>query len=209
MKKVLVAGAIALALYLLAMGALRTERVQDALLARAVTAIAGSQPASAGADSLRVFVCGSASPLGMTDQAQACIAVVTDEHFYLFDVGAGSNRNLAQGNLPMFRLDGIFLTHFHSDHISEIYEANLGSWVQGRPERLKVLGGRGIESLVGAVNLTYAHDREHRVSHHGADLLPQNWGSCRLWSSPLIPCLRMVSFESWRIRPRIHLSTPR
>ena len=89
MKKVLVAGAIALALYLLAMGALRSERVQDALLARAVTAIAGSQPTSAGADSLRVFVCGSASPLGMTDQAQACIAVVTDEHFYLFDVGAG------------------------------------------------------------------------------------------------------------------------
>ena len=70
MKKVLVAGAIALALYLLAMGALRSERVQDALLARAVTAIAGSQPASAGADSLRVFVCGSASPLGMTDQAR-------------------------------------------------------------------------------------------------------------------------------------------
>ena len=69
MKKVLVAGAIALALYLLAMGALRSERVQDALLARAVTAIAGSQPTSAGADSLRVFVCGSASPLGMTDQA--------------------------------------------------------------------------------------------------------------------------------------------
>ena len=176
MKKVLVAGAIALALYLLAMGALRSERVQDALLARAVTAIAGLQPTSAGADSLRVFVCGSASPLGMTDQAQACIAVVTDEHFYLFDVGAGSNRNLARGNLPMFRLDGIFLTHFHSDHISEIYEANLGSWVQGRPERLKVLGGRGIESLVGAVNLTYAHDREHRVSHHGTDLLPPELG---------------------------------
>lgn len=76
----------------------------------------------------------------------------------------------------MFRLDGIFLTHFHSDHISEIYEANLGSWVQGRPERLKVLGGRGIESLVGAVNLTYAHDREHRVSHHGTDLLPPELG---------------------------------
>ena len=31
----------------------------------------------------------------------------------------------------MFRLDGIFLTHFHSDHISEIYEANPGSWVEG------------------------------------------------------------------------------
>ena len=114
MKKVLIAGAIALALYLLAMGALRSERVQDALLARAVTALAGSQPASATADSLRVFVCGSASPLGMTDQAQACIAVVTDEHFYLFDVGAGSTRNLARASLPMFRLDGIFLTHFHS-----------------------------------------------------------------------------------------------
>ncbi len=40
-------------------------------------------------DALRVFVCGSASPLGMTDQAQACIAVLTPEHFYVIDSGAG------------------------------------------------------------------------------------------------------------------------
>ena len=176
MKKVLIAGAIALALYLLAMGALRSERVQDALLARAVTALAGSQPASATADSLRVFVCGSASPLGMTDQAQACIAVVTDEHFYLFDVGAGSNRNLARASLPMFRLDGIFLTHFHSDHISEIYEANLSSWVQGRPQPLKVFGGEGVAELVSGVNATYSFDREHRIEHHGEALLRPDLG---------------------------------
>ncbi|MEL0218330.1 MAG: MBL fold metallo-hydrolase, partial [Gammaproteobacteria bacterium] len=74
------------------------------------------------------------------------------------------------------RLDGIFLTHFHSDHISEIYEANLSSWVQGRPQPLKVFGGEGIAELVSGVNATYAFDREHRIEHHGEALLRPDLG---------------------------------
>ena len=65
-------------------------------------------------------------------RAQACIAVITPEHFYLVDVGAGSTANLQRSGLPMDRLTGIFITHFHSDHIAEIYEANLISWIAGR-----------------------------------------------------------------------------
>ena len=81
----------------------------------------------------------------------------------------------------MFRLDGIFLTHFHSDHISEIYEANLGlgprasratpSWVgeaskASRCRTLLMLTIASIESLIMVRSSS------------------QNWGSCRLWSSP-------------------------
>ena len=75
-------------------------------------------------ESLRVYVCGSASPLG-TGQAQACIAVITPEHFFLIDSGAGSTDNINRLGLPTDRLQGLLLTHFHSDHIAEIYEVNL------------------------------------------------------------------------------------
>ena len=122
-------------------------------------------------DGLRVYVCGSASPLGVTDQAQACVAVLTEEHFYIVDTGSGSMSNLSRGRLPMDRLQGILLTHFHSDHIAEIYEVNLSSWVMGRPEPLIVYGPKGVGRITKAVNDGYKLDRSYRVAHHGEALL--------------------------------------
>ena len=151
---------------------------QDALAKRVATALLGrgAEPV----DGLRVVVCGSASPLGGGgDRAQACIAVVTAEHFFLFDVGARSPQRMAQARLPMARINGVFLTHFHSDHIAALPDVNLASWVRGRPERLDVYGPSGVESVVDGFNAAYALDRGYRTGHHGAARLPPEIGPMR------------------------------
>jgi len=127
-------------------------------------------------DSLRVYICGSASPLGISDRAQACVAILTPGHFYIVDSGAGSAARVAQGRLPVERLQGVLLTHHHSDHIAELYELNLASWVRGRPVPLLVYGPRGVRQIVAGVNDTYEFDRDYRIAHHGADLLPPALG---------------------------------
>ena len=156
--------------------ALEIPAVQDALLARGAAGMAlqgGRTQASN--DSLRIYVCGSASPLGM-GQAQACIAVVTPDHFYLIDSGAGSTQNINRLRLPTGRLQGLLLTHFHSDHIAEIYEVNLGSWVNARPAPLTVYGPEGVQAVVKAINEGYRMDRLYRVAHHGEALLAPELG---------------------------------
>lgn len=155
---------------------LKLPAVQNTLLERGTAAIAkrGAAPFP-GSESLRVYVCGSASPLGM-GQAQACIAVVTPEHFYLIDSGAGSTDNINGLGLPMSRLQGLLLTHFHSDHIAEIYEVNLASWIQARPQPLTIYGPQGVDEITNAVNAGYRQDRIYRTGHHGADLLPPALG---------------------------------
>jgi len=158
---------------LLAAGAGLTScaAVEDALFDRGLrTAMSGSMPP---VDGMRVLVCGSASPLGNDpERAQACIAVVTPEHFLLFDVGARSPMRMAQARLPMARLTGVFLTHFHSDHIAGLPDVNLVSWVQGRREGLRVYGGEGVDEVVDGFNAAYRLDRKYRVAHHGSELLP-------------------------------------
>ncbi len=157
-------------------GLLKLPAVQDRVLARGAVLIAERSAAPLPeSESLRVYVCGSASPLGM-GQAQACIAVVTPEHFYLIDSGAGSTDNINRMGLPIERLQGLLLTHFHSDHIAEIYEVNLASWVRGRPAPLTVYGPRGVDEVTNAVNAGYRLDRMYRTAHHGADLLPPALG---------------------------------
>ena len=176
MKKVIILILVLCLLTAVGRGLLTLPAVQDALLVRGTTAVAEGVGADfSESTSLRVYVCGSASPLGM-GQAQACIAVVTPEHFYLIDSGAGSTDNINRLGLPTERLQGLLLTHFHSDHIAEIYEVNLGSWIGGRPVPLTVYGPRGVDEVTNAVNAGYRLDRVYRIGHHGEDLLPPALG---------------------------------
>lgn len=149
--------------------------VQDALLQFAAPRVVGTDFGES--ENLRIYVCGSASPLGNSrDRAQACIAVVTPKHFYLFDAGAGSASNLQADGLPIERLNGVFLTHFHSDHIADLPAMRLASWAAGRPMPLKVLGPEGVDRVVDGFNLAYQHDNDYRTAHHGEQLLPRMLG---------------------------------
>ena len=149
--------------------------VQDAIYKRAVTAVLDRSPEPL--EGMRVVVCGSASPLGRgPERAQACIAVVTPEHFFLFDVGARSPMRIAEARLPMSRINGVFLTHFHSDHIAALPDVNLASWVGGRPAPLDVYGPPGVQSVVDGFNAAYQLDRGYRTGHHGTERLPPELG---------------------------------
>jgi len=152
-----------------------SESGQDAIFERAATAVMSQTPKPP--DGLKVVVCGSASPLGNDPaRAQACIAVLTPEHFFLFDVGARSPSRMAAARLPMGRLTGVFITHFHSDHIASLPDVNLNSWVQGRRKSLSVFGPRGIDTVIDGFNLAYGLDRGYRIEHHGSELLPEEGG---------------------------------
>ncbi|MDZ7826017.1 MAG: MBL fold metallo-hydrolase [Gammaproteobacteria bacterium] len=130
-RPLIVTALVVIALALLALLVLGSSRVQDTLLARGLEdafARPVSEPPEGG---MRVFMCGTASPLPTPDRAQACVAVQVDDRLFIVDAGAGSADVAALGGLPLERLQGLLLTHFHSDHIAAIGDFNLESL--GRP----------------------------------------------------------------------------
>jgi ribonuclease Z len=127
-------------------------------------------------DALRVAICGSSSPLPSADRAKACVAVMAGGRFYLVDVGPESVENLMEWGLPLDRIGGVLLTHFHSDHIGDLGELNLQTWARGRPAPLPVYGGPGVESVVEGFNRAYRLDQGYRTAHHSARLMPaRSW----------------------------------
>jgi ribonuclease Z len=152
---------------------------QDWLLERAVAAGMKRPAAINQYEGLKVFLCGTSSPLPAADRAQACVAVLAGESLFLVDAGAGSAQVAALGRLPMGRLEAVFLTHFHSDHIAALPEFNLNSWVAGRPKPLVVFGPEGVSEVVEGLNNAYRLDLTYRVAHHGADLLAPDLGVMR------------------------------
>ena len=171
----------------LLMGVLsRTPAVQDAVFARGLAA--RMEPAGTGLlepDALRVLLCGTASPFPHPTRARPCTAVFAAGRFYVVDTGTGSWNNLALWGIPAERIGGVLLTHFHSDHIGELGEFDLQTWVAGRPEPLSVFGPRGVERVVAGFEAAYALDTEYRIAHHGADFLPAERG--RMRARPLDP----------------------
>lgn len=149
-----------------------------ALQDRLLTSATGKQLRSHGQvfsssdDHLYAFVCGSSSPIAAPGRAKACIGVFADDKLFLFDVGAGSWNNIELWRLPTNKLTAVFLTHYHSDHITDLGEANIQSWLWGRTDALKVYGPTGIERVTKGFNTTYAIDYEIRHRQAGEDLLP-------------------------------------
>jgi ribonuclease Z len=87
------------------------------------------------------------------------------------DVGPGSWNRFAGFRIPADRIGAVLLTHFHSDHIGELGEWNLQSWVAGRGAPLRVIGPEGVQRVVAGFSEAYALDRDYRTLHHGADFM--------------------------------------
>ena len=154
---------------------LGTRTGQDLLLAQATSALLGRVPVTE-YDGLRVFMCGTSSPLLAPGRAQACVAIRAGDGLWIVDAGTGSNAAMTFAGEPVRNLRAVLLTHFHSDHIAGIGDFNLASWVAGRAAPLEVIGPPGVERVVAGFNEAFALDREHRVDHHGTDLLDPDAG---------------------------------
>lgn len=148
-----------------------TRSGQDWLLARTIPALFANQPVTS-FDGLRVFLCGTASPLVAPGCAQSCVAVMAGDDLYIVDAGMSAAATFQFNGETLAPARALLLTHFHSDHITGIPDINLNSWVMGRRQPLRVLGPTGVERVVGGLNEAFALDYDYRVAHHGEALLP-------------------------------------
>jgi ribonuclease Z len=118
------------------------------------------------ADGLRVIFCGTSGPLPIAGRAKACTAVQAGGRLYLVDAGPESTENLLTWRLPLATARAVFITHLHSDHIGDLGEFNMQSWVAGRGQPLIVVGPSGVEKLAAGFNLAYENDHGFRKAHH-------------------------------------------
>lgn len=122
------------------------------------------------ADGIHVFICGAGAPMP-SSSAGPCTAVIAGDKAFVFDVGSGSPRRLGLTTFPIDQLDGVFLTHFHSDHIDSLGELLLLAWINGQRDRpMPIYGPEGVQVTVKGFNAAYRLDRGYRTAHHGPEI---------------------------------------
>tara|TARA_B100000475_G_scaffold21251_1_gene14824 strand:- start:198 stop:1250 length:1053 start_codon:yes stop_codon:yes gene_type:complete len=173
MKKLLIILSSVIAIYLIGLLGLNSHAVQDRLLNTGLQNIVNNTDQFLDKqDSLKIVVCGSRSPLPSPGRAEACILIEAGDDIYIFDMGNGSANNLQQYQVPWTNVKAVLITHMHSDHMADLPDAHLQSWIQGRNSPLKVYGPEGINLVTKGFELAYSADYQYRNEHHGEDILP-------------------------------------
>lgn len=123
-------------------------------------------------DRFEVIFCGTGSPQFQPDRGQPCTAIIAAGKLFLFDTGQGAAQGLQSVGAPLLKLDSIFLTHLHSDHMSGLGDVLHNSWLYGRKMRANVVGPPGTEETLRGVQLSFAADfaeRQHTIGDEYTD----------------------------------------
>jgi ribonuclease Z len=119
---------------------------------------------------VQVIVLGSGSPLPDPARAGPSTLIRTGAGDLLFDCGRGVLMRAAAAGTSAGALQGLFLTHLHSDHTTDLNDVITSRWITSfQPIPLTVLGPRGTAALVAATEAMLELDIRYRLAHH-ADL---------------------------------------
>ena len=98
--------------------------------------------------------------------------------------------NLNEYQVPWPNVKAVLITHMHSDHIADLPDAHLQSWIQGRNSPLMVYGPEGINRVTKGFELAYSADYKYRNEHHGDEMLPMSiagFNAIQIMDNQLVP----------------------
>lgn len=121
----------------------------------------------------RVTLLGTGAPPPVLDRFGPSTLVEVGGMKFLFDAGRGALQRLYQLGVPFGEIDGMFLTHHHSDHVVGFTDLWLTGWI-GRPwgkrtRPLRIWGPEGTDQMAEHLPLAFATDIRVRAHSYDAE----------------------------------------
>jgi ribonuclease Z len=152
---------------------LAREPLGNMVIARTIASRVGQDVTAGLPDGLHVVLCGTGSPLPDPTRAEACTLIIAGNTLLVFDAGDGAARNLGRWGVPLGRVQAVFITHLHSDHVEGLPPLALQRWVGGAATTpLPLIGPPGVEQLAAGYTMAFTADAGWRTAHHGAAIAP-------------------------------------
>jgi ribonuclease Z len=122
-----------------------------------VAIVDGQYPASyfpntevLGAAEMRITALGT----GMPNQTKAAVSIsylveLGNGDKFIFDMGLGSMGNLFALRPDFSKLDKVFASHLHIDHVGDFMGLHIGGWLSGRYDPIHIYGPSGSSPALG------------------------------------------------------------
>jgi ribonuclease Z len=140
-----------------------------ALCLTPVSSLAAENPVSEerGGDNIVVTLLGTSAPALSTVRFGPSTLVQAGGLNLLFDAGRGSATRLMQLGVSLGTIEGVFITHFHSDHLNGFSDVWMTGYLGphgGRSTPLNVYGPNGIKQIMDGLMSAFQADRDIRGS---------------------------------------------
>ncbi len=125
------------------------------------------------ANTLELTLLGTGSPVPSPSRWGNSQVIVGGQTKLMVDCGWGATRRLfATPGLQLrpSTIDALFITHLHSDHISDIVDLLVMRWTGGARQPLSVYGPTGTREMVDGARAVLKEDTKFRLAHHGEKL---------------------------------------
>lgn len=121
------------------------------------------------ADYVEVTLLGTGTPRPSIERFGTSTLVSAGGKLLLFDAGRGVTIRLQQAGITPDRIDHVFLTHLHSDHISGFDDLWITGWIWQRQDPLQVSGPTGTGNFVQSLRQAYDADITFRSTNVNLD----------------------------------------
>ena len=116
---------------------------------------------------LDVTLLGTGDPVPRVDRFGPSILVEAGPYRLLFDAGRGASQRLTQLEISLGDIDAVFITHFHSDHLSGLPDIWLTGWLPPpfgrRDQPLRVIGPEGLSGILDGLRQAFDPDIQIRL----------------------------------------------
>ena len=123
-----------------------------------------------GRDEMRITALGT----GMPNQTRKAVSIsylveLGNGDKFLFDIGMGSMANLFSLRPDFSKLDKVFASHLHIDHVGDFMGLHIGGWLSGRYTPIKMYGPTGsapelgTKAFIEGMQKGYAWDLQTRT----------------------------------------------
>ncbi len=97
---------------------------------------------------MKLHTLGTGGPRPDPARTSACHVLELSSARLMFDIGRGAIQHVAQKGFPMAGIGPLFVSHLHVDHIGELANYLITSWLAGRRTPLRVFGPPGLAGIV-------------------------------------------------------------
>lgn len=108
---------------------------------------------------MKIIVLGTGGPRPDPRRMASTVLIRLGAENILFEAGRGVMVQMVRAGVPLGSLRHVFLTHHHFDHIGDLYDVMLNSWLAGRREALEIRGPQETERLVRVLQ-TEVYDKD-------------------------------------------------